>query len=171
MYQPGSYHKNPPTTPDALKRPKVYRLIFHSADRLADSTAANAYFDVGDLSGRWNLPPGVAIGQRHFVARVSAFNVYSGVPVTILEVRGDGWPHQSESWDSVNGRPTNLLTVASGNMMGPGVDLDTLGFTLGAVPSGVLGIRLVSRDQQAELDADVDLAWSLVVSVFPVDGE
>lgn len=159
------------TRPDperpAKPHPKTYRLVLHSADRLAGSTATDATFDVGDLASQWALDKNLDAGKAHYTCHVSTFNlVCSTAAPTIVEVRGSGWPHQSESWDSWHQGPTRLLTVAS-SAITCWTEADAGAFTLSAVPSGRLGVRLIARDMQTDLDADASLAWHMLISITP----
>jgi hypothetical protein len=136
---------------------------------MPNSTATNATFNVGDLAGQWGLPRNLDIGKRHWFLKVRSFDlVSSSAAPTIVEVNGVGWPSQYESWDSSTSGPSTLLTVCSGADVS-WAEGDDIGITLNSLPSGILGIQLVSRDMQAALDADTSLAWKLVVTMSPAD--
>jgi hypothetical protein len=91
-------------------RPKTYRLFLHSDDRVA-GTPMHATFNLGDLRGAWGLNDNLDAGSKHYECKLENFYLESTIAATI-EVRSAGFPHQSESWDSLTGGPTNLLRMA-----------------------------------------------------------
>ena len=158
----------PPTEREVKRRGKILRLIFHSADRLAGSTATYAMFNVGNLAAQWGLDQNVDVGKVHYSCSVTSFNlVCANEAPTLVEVLGEGWPQQSGSWESASQGATRFLCVAS-SAITAWSDTQASPFQLTSVPSGRLGFRLISRDDQAGLDADATLVWHCVISISPV---
>lgn len=169
------------------RRPKVYRIVLHSDDRVAGTPTA-ATFDLGDLRGRWglasdNLDAGtVAFGnggerssrrQVHYLCKLETFRG-DGVWSDVVEVRAEGFPMQRESFDSspVGADMLGLAWAgASSNLV------DNAPFTLPSLPGGRVTIRLRTRDgllangqvthKQQNLDADITQKWHLVLSITP----
>lgn len=173
-------------------RPKVYRVILHSDDRVAGTPTA-ATFDLGDLKGRWglngadgNLDAGtVAYGngsdrrsrsQTHYLCSLETFHMQAAVS-TAVEVRAEGFPMQRESFDSSSNGTSDLLGVAHHDDVTAWTNPTNGAFTLTELPGGRVTIRIKARrartgaaawvDVQAALDADVTVQWHLVLSITP----
>jgi hypothetical protein len=155
------------------RRPKVYRIVLHSDDRVAGTPTA-ATFDLGDLKGAWGLASdNLDAGKVHYLAKLETFRG-GGVWSDVVEVRAEGFPMQRESFDS-SAVGADLLGLAwsgaSANLV------DNAPFTLPSLPGGRVTIRLRARDgllangqvthSQQSLDADITQKWHLVLSITP----
>jgi hypothetical protein len=151
------------------KREKTYRLMLHSDDRVSGTPTA-CIFDIGDLKGAWGLADNIDVGSKHFYGKIDSFYmVNDGPSPIILEIHGDGFSHQSESFDSSSGGPSTLLGVAASGVSSYLGAFETH-YTMRNLPNGRVGIRLVTRDNpeaQEVLAADTSMKWHLVFSVIP----
>lgn len=150
-------------------RPKSYRIVLHSTDRIAGSPTL-ATFDLGDLAGAWNLSAqrdNLDAGSKHYNMHLESFYLtcQNATPATV-EIHGLGFPAQSESFDSKTGTATELLGVAAGAANAAAASERT-GITLRSVPSGRVTIKLSTRDYgdtlQTDMDTDATLRWHLVL--------
>lgn len=156
------------------RRPKVYRIVLHSDDRVAGTPTA-ATFDLGDLKGAWGLGnDNLDAGKVHYLCKLETFTMHS-VVATRVTVHGEGLAMQRETYDSA-GR-SDLLGIAS-NVVSPGVQTDIANspFTMTQLPGGRVTILIRARrlrngagwiDVQSGLDTDADLQWQLVLSITP----
>lgn len=150
-------------------RPKTYRLVLHSEDRIAGSPTA-ATFDLGDLAAAWNLAvsrDNLDAGTKHYTMRLDSFymSCQNATPA-IVQVYGVGFPSQSESFDSQSQSSTELLGVAAG-AVNAGCGPQGGSITLSSVPSGRISIKLVTRDYgdtlQTDMANDATLRWHMVL--------
>lgn len=152
------------------RRPKAYRIVLRSEERVG-GTATSAIFDLGDLTGAWNLTSdNIDAGARHYHAKLDSFHMscYNATP-SIIEIQAAGFPLQSESFDSGTLAGTELLGVATG-AVNVSLDAHDTYMTLRSVPSGRVIMKLVSRDAgnlQALLDSDDTVRWVAVISIVP----
>lgn len=153
-----------------------YRIALHSEDRIAGSATA-AMFDLGLLESAWGLQNKLDVKAKHWTAIVESFyltSTSSNASPSIVEIYGDGWPHQSESYDSANRNSSTLMAVAAGPTNAWHLNTGSHGFTLTKVPEGRVAVRLRTRDYggvtdlQAALDADSTLRWHLLISLQPI---
>jgi hypothetical protein len=158
---------NPSLVPSKAFR--TYRLVLHSADRLAVSSTTQAEFNTGNLAGRWRIPQNVDGSKVLYHVHVKSFKMACSTAVpSIVEILGShGFAPQGDSWDSKTGNASCVLAHAGGSLTAWTDSETDDGVTLSAVPTGLIGIQLRSRDQQVALDADSTLTWSLILSVTP----
>ncbi len=153
------------------RRPKVYRLVFHSDDRVAGTPTA-ATFDLGDLRGAWGLNDNLDAGKVHYLCKVDTFAMTTAEEADI-EIRADGFPVQRESWDSRSRGSSDLLGVAIHKNTEVYATNINASFTLTSLPSGRVTVRLEARrrpdgtDVQAALRGDTTVQWQLVLSITP----
>jgi hypothetical protein len=152
-------------------RSKRLRIVPHSDDRVA-GTPLDAWFDLGNLKGAFRLPDNLDAGVKvHFEAFVSAFALESLTPAIMIEVRGpQGWPHQSESFDSRTRGASDLLCAASGSLLSY-LEPVPQRFALSTLPNGRVQVTVGSRDvnMQDALVRDIaSVQWHLVIEVEPI---
>jgi hypothetical protein len=155
------------------RRPKVYRIVLHSDDRVAGTPTA-ATFDLGDLRGAWGLgADNLDAGKTHYLCKLETFTMFSVVAGRVT-VHGEGFAMQRETYDSA-GR-SDLLGVATNTVTAVQTDVANGPFTLTQLPGGRVTIRVRARsvrngntwiDVQSGLDSDADLQWQLVLSIMP----
>lgn len=156
------------------RRPKVYRVVLHSDDRVAGTPTA-ATFDLGDLKGAWGLASdNLDAGKTHYLCKLETFTMFS-VVASRVTVHGEGFAMQRETYDSA-GR-SDLLGIASNTVTGVQTTLENGPFTMTQLPGGRVTIRIRARkvrqnqttwtDVQSGLDSDVTLQWQLVLSITP----
>ncbi len=156
-----------------LNRPKIYRLVLHSQQRLnvGSEPAYKARFNVGDLKAQWSLKhDNLDAGDLHWNVSLSSFVLSTTQTPKIIEVRASqGFPMQSTTWDSETEGSSTLLAHVAGSSAAALVHLGCP-TTVTELPRGIIEISVLDHDLNAQSDvtADANLQWAAVITFEPV---
>ena len=159
----------PNQTQHVQARPKIHRLILHSAD----GTGASPLTKTFDLrTDSWGLRQNLDVGTTHYRIVCDRFVMYSDNSASgCVEVRLQGLPLDSCSYDTSTQSASDLLELAVGDSSSSWASIgQSHGIELsGALPSQ-LTVQLRTRDStlaQQQLAADATVRWTMILSIIP----
>ncbi len=172
---PSQYEfKHPSHVQEAqLNRPKVYRLVLHSANRLnpGSEPAYKARFMVGDLKAQWSLKHDqLDSGNLHWNVALTSFVLSTTQTPKIIEVHASqGFPTQSTAWDSETQGSSTLLGHVAGSTAAAVMHHDCP-ISVTELPRGIIEISVLDNDYNAASDvtADANLQWACVLTFSPI---